>query len=62
VAVIAAHPRHGGGVHLDHLAELFALPPGDRRMMRAVWQARRAGLVDVARGWVIAEMPLGWTP
>lgn len=58
VAIVASHPRWGGGVHLDHLAELLRLPPGDRRLMGAVWHARRLGMVDVWHGWVIAELPV----
>jgi hypothetical protein len=62
VAVIAAHPRHGGGVHIEHLAALLGLPPGDRRVWGPVKQAQRAGLVDIWRGWVISELPAGWRP
>lgn len=59
VVYLARSPRYGGGLHLDHLASLLGVKPGDRRMMAGVWHARRLGLVDVAAGYVIAELPGG---
>ena len=53
--MIAAYPRWGGGVHVDHLARLLGMRAGAPRMWQAIWQARQAGLVDLWRGWVIAE-------
>jgi hypothetical protein len=55
VAIIAAHPRWCGGVHLSHLAELVGMNPDDQRLQRAISQARRLGLIDLYRGWVIAD-------
>ena len=55
VAQIAIHRRWCGGVRAAHLASLLGLRPADPRLWRFIWQARQAGLVDVWRGWVIAD-------
>jgi hypothetical protein len=55
VAQIAAHPKWGGGVRVEHLAELMRMEPHDPRLWGFIWQARRLGLVDVWRGWIMAD-------
>jgi hypothetical protein len=54
VAMIAAHPRWCGAVHITHLAELMGTEVNGP-LWAAIRAAQKAGRVDFWRGWVIAE-------
>jgi hypothetical protein len=51
---IVAHPRAGGARHIDELASLLRVQPGEYgRLWGAVKQAQRAGAVDIWHGYVM---------
>jgi hypothetical protein len=57
IAQMASYPRWGGGIHVNRAAEQRLMQPHEPRLWQAIWQARQRGLIDIYRGWVIAEQP-----
>ena len=47
-----AHPRWGGGLHRDHLAELLKVDPHGRRFVAALMIAERRRLVQFCGPYV----------
>jgi hypothetical protein len=57
ILAVVADPRWGGGVHRDHLAEIFGLPRSDKTLGTAIAIACRRGTVALTWGYVIAIPP-----